>query len=128
MNRITSIEEPRTLIEIEPGLFISEYFLNRGMVTPDSIFKICSRSEYQISEMLSEDTSDALGLKFRRWNIDGEYFTVFEDGVSYDSKELEKLGGSEIDRNLHLIKKTFPIDGFEIERVENKEVNRELIF
>jgi hypothetical protein len=59
------------------------------------------------------------------WSHD---FTVFEDGLSYNSDELEKLGNIEIDRNLHLIKKVFSIDGFEIERSEKLGIQSELIF
>lgn len=115
MNRITSIAEPRGLVEIEPGLFISEYFLNRGLVTPDAIFDICARNEYQISELLDEYKSDVLNLKCRRWRIDDSYVTVFEDGVFYDFDELEVLGKEEVseDRfkfihNSKLINKIFP--------------------
>lgn len=128
MNRIISITEPRDLIEIDPGLFISEYFLNRGLVTPDAIFKVCARNEYQIAELLYEDTSEPLGLKFRRWNIDGHYFTVFEDGTSYNSDELKKLDGSEIDKNLHLTKKVMEGEIVEVSAVEKKEIGQELIF
>ena len=128
MNRIISIEEPRSLIEIDPGLWISEYFINRGLVTPDAIFKVCSRSEYQIAELLSEGNSEALGLQYRRWNIDGHYFTVFEDGTSYNSDELKKLGGSEIDKNTHLAKKVMSGEIIDVSAAEKKEVNQELIF
>lgn len=133
MTRITATTGNRTLIQISDDLWISQCFIERDLITQQSIEQNCKRDDYQLSILLAEYKSEIINKQFRRWNIDDEYFTVFEDGTFYNSEELQKLSKNKIDdktfKQLHLVKNIFRGDVVDIKALlQESGTQEELIF